>query len=515
MTDETLTGLDALNLISESEFQAKIGFPKTALSDSQTKLLCEIFDFVMEFDSDETKDKRIYSVSGYAGSGKSTIINALILSLLKVGGLTHRFDYHLITPTNKAKNVLRQKGHETANTVFSEFFIPLDLSADEEFVISLTLYYCNRLGIDVSNFQERNIIDIINEINSLFNRLNVTDRTAVIHASPSLMNNYFTPGQIKKYFKLGNTAIPVPQNLDITDPSQTSETIMFLFNQPVNVYSIIIIDEASMFDDFIVNTLLEKFPDTPIIQFGDVGQLDPVKNPTNKYLNQPNFTLTENKRIQLVNNQTESNILAYALDIRKKVKYIDSVGSLVLEDFLRLPIEELFQDKELMSFCVHEVDQCIAGKNKTVNVMNDLFRKELGFKGSLPCKGDKLVAKKNNRDLGIFNSDLFKVTEVGDIDKKTGCIYLSLVNLDSGQEKHFVPVNLAYFDPRIKEKVFYKTLLKHAQLNFGYCITCHASQGSEYDNVLVIEEPITNSQKWIYTAWTRPKKFLISLYHER
>ena len=49
--------------------------------------------------------------------------------------------------------------------------------------------------------------------------------------------------------------------------------------------------------------------------------------------------------------------------------------------------------------------------------------------------------------------------------------------------------------------------------DYGYCITCHKSQGSEWDKVLVIEEkfPFEKEEhaRWLYTACTRASEKLV------
>jgi exodeoxyribonuclease-5 len=46
-------------------------------------------------------------------------------------------------------------------------------------------------------------------------------------------------------------------------------------------------------------------------------------------------------------------------------------------------------------------------------------------------------------------------------------------------------------------------------MDFGYAITCHKSQGSEWDHVLVLDESFGNDKaRWQYTAATRASKTL-------
>ena len=50
-------------------------------------------------------------------------------------------------------------------------------------------------------------------------------------------------------------------------------------------------------------------------------------------------------------------------------------------------------------------------------------------------------------------------------------------------------------------------------MTYGYAITCHKSQGSQWDKVLVIEEdfPFAKEEhkQWLYTACTRAAEKLV------
>jgi hypothetical protein len=57
----------------------------------------------------------------------------------------------------------------------------------------------------------------------------------------------------------------------------------------------------------------------------------------------------------------------------------------------------------------------------------------------------------------------------------------------------------------------YRGAPKPRLFDYGYCITCHKAQGSEWDKLLVFAEYMkgTDFQRWLYTAATRAKKKLI------
>jgi ATP-dependent exoDNAse (exonuclease V) alpha subunit len=62
--------------------------------------------------------------------------------------------------------------------------------------------------------------------------------------------------------------------------------------------------------------------------------------------------------------------------------------------------------------------------------------------------------------------------------------------------------------------------LKPNEFDYGYAITCHKSQGSEYDKVIVLEEYLKGDSKeeharWLYTAATRAAKKLIVVRNYR
>lgn len=67
-------------------------------------------------------------------------------------------------------------------------------------------------------------------------------------------------------------------------------------------------------------------------------------------------------------------------------------------------------------------------------------------------------------------------------------------------------------EPTVNKENFrmFPRQLRPEQFDYGYCITCHKSQGSEYEKVLVVEEVLksTDHARWLYTACTRAAKKL-------
>ena len=89
------------------------------------------------------------------------------------------------------------------------------------------------------------------------------------------------------------------------------------------------------------------------------------------------------------------------------------------------------------------------------------------------------------------------------------------------QDLYFREVSMDYKllttgEPTINAKNFKQfkrmpSLWLPKQFDYGYCITCHKAQGSEYNKVLVFEEYLRGSDhaRWLYTAATRAKEKLV------
>lgn len=107
-------------------------------------------------------------------------------------------------------------------------------------------------------------------------------------------------------------------------------------------------------------------------------------------------------------------------------------------------------------------------------------------------EGDKVIHTVNNKDLGVFNGEVGKVSRIWE-------------DADDGMQ-----VEVEYEQDK---KVVYDKLSVE-ELELAYVLTIHKSQGSEYPIVIM---PIHSSQEdmltknLIYTAWTRAKKKVVNV----
>jgi exodeoxyribonuclease-5 len=113
-------------------------------------------------------------------------------------------------------------------------------------------------------------------------------------------------------------------------------------------------------------------------------------------------------------------------------------------------------------------------------------------------RGEKLVALKNDRQRGIRNGTLWSVAEAG--AEHDGFIKMAVAN----EAGHIVEVT-APIDGFTSTNGTGSDL-PGQPFAFGYAITCHKSQGSQWGSVLVFDESVCFREHrwcWLYTAITR------------
>ncbi len=264
-------------------------------------------------------------------------------------------------------------------------------------------------------------------------------------------------------------------------------TFIYEPSKEITQADLIIVDEYSMLTPELINDL-EK-AGRRILYLGDPFQLPPIGNENNIT---PDYFMEEIHRQAL-----DSPIIYFATGVRegKKLKYGDS-GDFIYQPESKIPREWFFK-----------VDQLIVGYNKTRIKWNNMCRKEKGYTSKLPEKGEKLICLKNNKREGLYNGAI----ELGrgeyiDGDKilvDFGC--LSGLKAWSGDFLGIKTVPKKYFSLN--------------RFDFAYAITCHKSQGSEFDSILVCNEPVGRSlsdkTRWLYTAITRAKEKCILMDSKR
>lgn len=266
---------------------------------------------------------------------------------------------------------------------------------------------------------------------------------------------------------------------------------------PISEAHILIIDECSMVNQKMMTDLLSF--DVPVLAIGDPGQLPPVEGV-------PFFQTDPDAMLETIHRQAADNpIIDLATKIRHGEDYGDVNGTV---QFLKLP---------LAGSILMAADQVICGKNSTRKRANKFIRKQLKFDSDLPQVHDRVVCLKNNHDLGIYNGEIFCVVDIdyagistNSAPSKGGGFVAMTVMDELGQRYDMDRVAVAPFRG---SKPAYHDTYDTNYFDFGYCLTVHKSQGSEWDNVVVIDDGLFVQDKdfhrqWLYTAATRASEKL-------
>lgn len=268
---------------------------------------------------------------------------------------------------------------------------------------------------------------------------------------------------------------------------------------PASMASLIVIDECSMVDKDLAADLMSF--GKPILALGDPFQLPPVKSAgffTHKQDGQNTVPLDPDHMLTEIHRQAAGNpIIKLATDVRMGRPLVKGhYGESCVIDSAEVDRQDVIN-----------ADQVLVGLNRTRGAYNGRLRELLGRKtdDKLPIKEDRLVCLKNNHDIGIFNGGLFTVvgTRRSDI---TTCIKLIVKSEDfPDRDPVEVDVRREFFNGNPKD-IHWKELYGTDQFDYGYALTVHKSQGSQWDWVYLFDESATfreSADRWLYTGITR------------
>ncbi len=442
-------------------------------TEDQKNSIIKISEFLLNKNS-----KKIFLLRGYAGSGKTSMIRVLIENLHKINK-----KYCLLAPTGRAAKVLAKYTKKNASTIHR------------------AIYY--------SKLEKPGTFKSVLKINKRKNVLFIIDESSMISDSNKSKN---------------------------------------LFN------------ENSLINDVIEHVNFNS--NSSVIFVGDTAQLPPVNQNNSPALNSIyfkekfNYKVDEYELKEVVRQSINSGILENATIIRnrileKKLKFNfkNSDDITILNDGYEIQesIESTYENVGLENSII------IVRSNKRANQYNHQIRKTiLSFDNKL-CVGDLLMITKNNyfwtksdEDIPFLaNGDIIEILEIYNFkdiygfdfaevkiklidykDSKTFDVILILNTLNSDSptftfeesNKLYEEVQKDYIKTKSKYQRFLKTkenpFFNALNVKFSYCITCHKSQGGQW-NVVFIEKPYLKEGvdldylRWLYTAVTRAE---IKLY---
>jgi len=432
----------------------------------------QIADFVTNSDNNE-----IFVLKGYAGTGKTTVISTIVNNLAEINK-----KYVLLAPTGRAAKVIANYSNKPAFTIHKKIYFPKKGSGGG---VSFTM----------QQNKHKNTIFIVDEASMISD----TNSDSKLYQNGSLLDDlisYVYSGTNCKMILLGDTAQLPPVNLDVS-PALDTQTLASHYDK--EIFSIEL-DEVMRQEEnsgilFNATELRELLKDDfftefkfDVKHFKDIVRLsdgydiqDAIDSAYSNYsIEDTAFIVRSNKRANAYNQQIRTKILDkeselstgdYLMVVKNNyfwLKDADEAGFIANGDIIE--VLEMFGIQELYGFKFAKV------KIRMVDYPNQKPFETVLLLDTITSESPSLTYEESNR--------LYQEVMLDYEDERT-------------QYKKFI---------KVKENEYFNAL----QVKFSYAITCHKSQGGQW-NTVFIEQPYLPDGinrdyiRWLYTAVTRAK----------
>lgn len=395
-------------------------------------------------------NRQVYRLFGFAGTGKTTLAQHLAESVSAVAFGAY---------TGKAAYVLRQKGCANASTIHS------------------MIYHTKEKG------KAR-----LREIEAMLAELLIELRKD----NPELSSE-----QLSKLYDGHRRVKDLREQVEAERRALSRPSFTLNEDSVVKDLDLVVIDECSMVDGRMGEDLLSF--GTKVLVLGDPAQLPPVGGGGFFTENvKPDTMLTEIHR-----QAADSPIIAMATKVRMGERLdLGTYGNCRVIDQPQMSPEDALR-----------ADQLLVGRNKTRHSSNRRMRSLLGRgTNDYPVVGDKLVCLRNNHEKGLLNGALWYVEGVGAITEDRVYMTVSAESDLEGQPgtELEVEAHTHYFEGRDESLPWWER--KEAEeFDYGYAMTVHKAQGSQWDEVVLFDEAWCFRQyrdRWLYTGITRAAETL-------
>ena len=269
---------------------------------------------------------------------------------------------------------------------------------------------------------------------------------------------------------------------------------------------LIIVDEAGMVPEEMRNIIDSM--GIPVIAAGDIDQLPPVAGKSG-YLTEP---WKVHKLTEIMRQANDNTIVQFSQMLIKGIEIPHG-------KFKNVTV--LYED-EINDNMIAQSDIVICGKNTTRDNINNHIRHDMfGFTNPTPNLGERLVCRKNNWQI-----------ESGGINLTNGLVgnCITMIGPDSFNQKDVtfkmsfkpdiidsyfkdIDVDLRYMtsDKKGRDALLETNFSKGNKFEFGYAITTHMSQGSEFNRGMYFEEYLNKNinRNLHYVGITRFKQHCI------
>ena len=432
------------------------------------------FQLIAEFCTNND-DNEIFVLKGYAGTGKTTVISTIVNNLTEINK-----KYVLLAPTGRAAKVISNYSQKPAFTIHKKIYFPKKVAGGVSFTMQQN--------------KHKNTIFIVDEA-SMISDTN-TDSNAFENGS--LLDDlisYIYSGTNCKMLLLGDTAQLPPVNLDIS-PALNIDTLGIHYNKEIKHIEFDevmrqeeksgILYNATELRDVLKEELYESFKFN-LKGFKDIIRLtdgydiqDAINSAYSNYsIEDTAFIVRSNKRANQYNDQIRTRILDkdselstgdFLMVVKNNyfwLKDSDEAGFIANGDIIE--VLEIFSILELYGFKFAKV------KIRMVDYPNQIPLETVLLMDTLTSESPSLTYEESNK---LYQEVLL------DYDGET-------------KYKKF---------QKVKENEFFNAL----QVKFSYAITCHKSQGGQWNTVFIEQPYLPNGidrdyVRWLYTAITRAK----------
>jgi exodeoxyribonuclease-5 len=449
-------------------------------TDNQKQLIDLFADFILDFKDKTGIEDKVFILKGYAGTGKTSVISALVKSLPAL-----RIKSVLLAPTGRAAKVLSVYSGKQASTIHKKIYRQKSQKDGVgEFALDKNLHRDTLFIVDEASMIANNSFE-----NSIFGSGRVLD---------DLME-YVYSGVNCKLILVGDTAQLPPVGLNIS-PALNKKTIDNMGFE-VTEFELTQIVRQSDKSGILHNATLirtkisEKNSDYPkfnihnfddIIKLSGANLIEELDNCYGKYgADNTIVVCRSNKRANRFNQGIRQQILWYEDEL--------SVG-----DYLMVVKNNYFwlsdSDKKYTDF--------IANGDIVEIVRIGKYKELYGFRFA-----DVSVIFLDYPELEIDTTILLDtlMSETASLSQEQN-------------NKLFYSVMEDYENLRtkrakikaVKENSYFNAL----QVKFSYAVTCHKAQGGQWNAVFVDQGWLTDEMmnieylRWLYTAFTRPVKRL-------
>ena len=264
----------------------------------------------------------------------------------------------------------------------------------------------------------------------------------------------------------------------------------FVLNEDSSIVDcdLVVIDEVSMVGSDLAQDLLSF--GKKVLVLGDPFQLPPVKDAGYFTDVDPDIMLTE------IHRQAADNpIIRMSMDIRegRGLEY-GNYGESKVIPALSVDTNEVLN-----------ADQILVGRNATRIKYNDRVRQLKKLPERLPVPGDRMVCLRNNKQKNLLNGQLWNVLKVKGEGRGEMSLILEPEDAGTRQATAFVFTHEKFFQG-CEDEFSWQERRQYDEFYFGYALTVHKAQGSQWDHVFLFDESSVfreSRNRHLYTAVTR------------